>query len=164
MPLHTMTLAKGAPVLLLALSLLWASMLIVTPYLVSHSPRDPQMIRSAGVVYVLGSLICHQRPERSFHPSGIQSPVCARCEGIYLAAPFASAFVLAASRRGVRALRSRRIWQRVVVLACLPTVLTLVWEWTTGDITPGILRAVAGGVLGAAIAATVAAVTTGDLR
>lgn len=157
-------LSRPAPVLLLVLSLSWASMLIATPYLLSHIPRDPRMIRSAGVVYVLGSLICHRRPERSFHPWGIQSPVCARCEGIYLAAPFASVFVLAASRRRARALRSRRMWQRIVGLACLPTILTLIWEWTTGDITSGLLRAVAGGVLGAAIAATVAAAATGDLR
>lgn len=157
-------LARRAPVLLLALSLLWASMLIATPYLVSHHQRDPRIIRTASVVYVLGSFICHQRPERSFHPWGIQSPVCARCEGIYLAAPFASAFVLAASRRRARALWSRRLWQRIILLACLPTILTLVWEWTTGGITPGIVRAVAGGVLGAAVAATVAAVAVGDLR
>jgi hypothetical protein len=155
-------LGRPALVLLPVLSLFWASMLIATPYLVSHLQRDPQVIRTASVVYVLGAFVCHQRPERSFHPWGTQSPVCARCEGIYLAAPFA--FVLGASRRRARPLRSRRMWQRIVLLACLPTLLTLVWEWTTGDITPGVVRAMAGGMLGAAIAATVAAVTTGDLR
>jgi uncharacterized membrane protein len=164
MPLHTLALARRAPVLLVALSLSWASVLITVPYLVSHVPGNPLGIRIAGAAYVLGSLICHQRPERSFHPWGAQVPVCARCEGIYLAAPFAITFTLAAQRRGARALRSRTVWQRVVALACIPTIVTLMWEWTTGDITPDIMRAVAGAVLGAAIAATVAAVAIGDLR
>ena len=37
----------------------------------------------ARCVYQLGSLICHQRPERSFHLAGVQMPVCARCFGLY---------------------------------------------------------------------------------
>ena len=35
-------------------------------------------------VYQAGSLVCHQRPERSFHLAGVQLPVCARCFGLYL--------------------------------------------------------------------------------
>jgi hypothetical protein len=159
-----MTLARRAPGLLLILSVLWSSALIAIPYLMSRARGNPPVLRSAGVVYLLGSLVCHQRPERSFHPWGIQVPVCARCEGIYLAAPFGIALLLAARRRGSPMLASRRLWQRVVLLACLPTILTLAWEWTTGDMTSGTVRAVAGGVLGATIAATVATVATGELR
>ena len=159
-----MTLAKRAPGMLLVLSVLWSSTLIAVPYLVSHARGNLPVLRSAQVAYMLGSLVCHQRPERSFHPWDIQVPVCARCEGIYLAAPFGIALVLAARRLGSPRLASRRLWQRVVSLACLPTILTLAWEWTTGDMTSGTVRAAAGGVLGAAIAATVAAEAIGELR
>lgn len=30
------------------------------------------------------SLICHRKPERSFHIKGHQFPVCARCTGFYI--------------------------------------------------------------------------------
>ena len=159
-----MTRAKRAPGMLLVLSVLWSSTLVAVPYLVSHARGNLPVLRSAQVAYVLGSLVCHQRPERSFHPWDIQVPVCARCEGIYLAAPFGIGLILSARRHGSPRLASRRLWQRVVSLACLPTILTLAWEWTTGDMTSGMVRAAAGGVLGAAIAATVAAVATGELR
>ena len=29
-------------------------------------------------------MICHRRPERSFHIRGFQFPVCARCTGFYI--------------------------------------------------------------------------------
>jgi hypothetical protein len=45
----------------------------------------PQLSPSvAAFIYAFGSLICHQRPERSFHLAGAQLPVCARCLGIYM--------------------------------------------------------------------------------
>ena len=158
--------ARLATLLLVTLSLSWASVLISVPYLVSHVPGSPQVIRIAGAAHGLGAFICHQRPERSFHPWGVQVPVCARCEGIYLASPFAITFILEAQRRGrgARALASRSLWQRLLVLASIPTIVTVLWEWTSGDITPDVVRAIAGAVLGAAIAATVAAVAVGDLR
>jgi Predicted membrane protein (DUF2085) len=159
-----MTLAKRAPGILLVLSVVWSSTLIAIPYLVSHARGNLPVLRGAQMAYVLGSLVCHQRPERSFHPWDIQVPVCARCEGIYLAAPFGLALMFAARQLGSPRLRSRRLWRRVISLACLPTILTLAWEWTTGDMSSGTVRAAAGGVLGAAIAATVAAVATGELR
>ena len=31
------------------------------------------------------NLICHRKPERSFHIKGHQFPVCARCTGFYIA-------------------------------------------------------------------------------
>ena len=30
------------------------------------------------------NLICHRKPERSFHIKGYQFPVCARCTGFYI--------------------------------------------------------------------------------
>ena len=40
--------------------------------------------------YLVGSLLCHQRPERSFFLWGSQMPVCARCLGIYAGAALAA--------------------------------------------------------------------------
>ena len=33
----------------------------------------------------ISNLICHRKPERSFHIKGHQFPVCARCTGFYIA-------------------------------------------------------------------------------
>jgi uncharacterized membrane protein len=145
-------------------SLIWAATLVAAPYVVSHAEDDAPVLRGAAVVYVLGSFICHQRPERSFRLWGIQFPVCARCEGLYLAAPIGIAGLIAARRRYRRAIASRGTWQRILVGALIVSLLTLVWEWTTGSVTPNIVRAIAGAVLGAAVAATVAAVVAGELR
>ena len=54
---------------------------------------------AAAVAYLLGSQICHQIAERSFHLAGAQLPVCARCTGIY--AGFAAGVVLATLSRRV---------------------------------------------------------------
>jgi hypothetical protein len=40
----------------------------------------------------------------------------------------------------------------VLALAALPTFVTLVYEWTTGDMPSNAIRALAGAPLGAAIA------------
>ena len=45
----------------------------------ARSPPGP----CGGWLYAVGWLICHQRPERSFHLAGAQLPVCARCLGLY---------------------------------------------------------------------------------
>src|SRR6185436_19797703 len=42
------------------------------------------------LVYAAASRVCHQRPERSFHTHDVAWPVCARCGGLYLSAPFAA--------------------------------------------------------------------------
>jgi len=58
------------------------------------------------MVYVVGSKICHQRPERSFHTGGVQWPVCARCAGLYASAPFGAVIALIATGRS----RRRGLW------------------------------------------------------
>lgn len=102
----------------------------------------------AVVVYAAASRICHQRPERSFHTHDVAWPVCARCTGLYLAAPFA-AFV--AFRRRPSATSSVSP-MRVVALAAIPTVLTLVWEWGGLGTPPNLVRFVTALPLGAAVA------------
>lgn len=159
----TSSFSFGAAALLLA-SLIWAATLVAAPHIVSRVSDDAPVLRAAAVVYALASFICHQRPERSFRLSGVQVPVCARCEGLYLAAPFGIAGLMAARHRYRRAIASRDTWRWLIIGASMLTLLTLAWEWMTGEMTSGVVRAIAGGVLGAAVAATVTAVVVGDLR
>jgi uncharacterized membrane protein len=111
------------------------------------APRLPATI--AASIYAIGALICHQRPERSFHLAGAQLPVCARCLGIYAGA---AAGLIAASGGRVSAARRPAV---TILLATLPTIITLVVEWA-GLSNPGnAMRAAAGAVLGAGVAAVV---------
>src|SRR5262249_55221495 len=80
------------------------------------------------IVYRLGSLLCHQRPERSFVLFGAQLPVCARCAGIYAGA----AFTMMAAWAWVRPPLSVPADRRALLLAAVPAALTLLFEWTTG--------------------------------
>src|SRR5678816_3926889 len=56
-------------------SVAWFALVVLAPDL-------PPVLAAA--VYGLGGVVCHQRPERSFHWHGAQLAVCARCTGIYL--------------------------------------------------------------------------------
>jgi uncharacterized membrane protein len=149
---------------LLVASVIWAAALVIAPRIVSQVADDTWVLRASAVVYALGGVICHQRPERSFRCSGVQVPVCARCEGLYLAAPFGIAGLMVVRRRCKRVIRSRSTWRWMILAASSLTVVTLMWEWTTGEVTSNVVRAIAGGVLGAAVAAAVTAVVVGDLR
>lgn len=100
------------------------------------------------VVYAAASRVCHQRPERSFHTHDVAWPVCARCAGLYLAAPFAA---LLAFRRRASAL-SRLQPLRLVALAAIPTALTLFWEWGGLGTPSNLIRFATALPLGAAIA------------
>ena len=53
----------------------------------------------ASAVYLASSTICHRIPARSFHTAGVQWPVCGRCSGLYLAAPFGALLALVTRRR-----------------------------------------------------------------
>ena len=74
-------------------------------------------------IYLSGGTVCHQNPARSFHTHGQKWPVCARCAGLYLAAPVG---VLAAAFSRRRVDRSREL--RALALAAAPTVITFVLE------------------------------------
>ena len=108
------------------------------------------------VVYAAASRICHQRPERSFHTHDVAWPVCARCAGLYLAAPFAA---LAAFRRR-RAGASRLQPLRLVALAAIPTALTLIWEWGGLDTPSNLVRFATALPLGAGVAFVLVATVT----
>jgi uncharacterized membrane protein len=117
-------------------------------------------------VYAFGSVICHQRPDRSFFWDGQQLPVCARCTGLYL-----SGSVAFAAWWGIRFLRSTPpiAWTpamalRVIALAAIPTAVS----WTSGVLGvwdgSNLTRALLAVPLGAAAGSVVAAVSSRDLR
>ena len=104
------------------------------------------------VVYLSAGRVCHQRPERSFHTSGIVWPVCGRCAGLYLAAPFGA--LIALTRRRGAATPSWR-WMAV---AAAPTALTWALEFFSIVPVSSIVRALAAVPLGAAVAFAIVAV------
>ncbi len=102
----------------------------------------------ATLVYAAAGRVCHQRPERSFHTHDVAWPVCARCAGLYFAAPFAAIFAL--RRRSLNASRIQPL--AVVALAAIPTALTLFWEWGGLGTPSNVVRLVTALPLGAAVA------------
>ena len=116
--------------------------------------------------FAVGSLICHQRPERSFFLDGHQLAVCARCTGLYLSGAAGLAGWLALKvARGWRPMTFEpRVAVRLLVLAALPTAVSLasgtLAVWDGSNVTRALLAI----PLGASAGAIVAAVTTKDLR
>jgi len=163
----------------IAAVLAWAALLIVVPLLASRAHVSTPESLLIVAVYAIGSAVCHQLPERSYHLWAAQMPVCARCAGIYFGAV---AGVMAAMVRTAKAVRhktplvrtaealrynrppvargapfvahgfSRAKVRILLALAAAPTVLTLVYEWTTGVMPPHPIRAAAGASIGAAVA------------
>jgi uncharacterized membrane protein len=133
----------------------WSIVVMMAPVIAS---RPVSQASSAGyaialLVYAAGSVICHQRPERSFHLLGAQMPVCARCSGIYAGAAVAA--IVAWYRTIQPPMLSGRLAAgpgRVLLVAALPTAVTVVYEWMTGQAPGNWTRLVSGAPLGAAVA------------
>jgi uncharacterized membrane protein len=127
-------------VLLTVAAVLWAAAVLFVPARVRHA-GSPVLIAT---IYTAGGLVCHQRPDRSFHVNGTRLPVCARCTGLYLSGALGAVvgwFGLSAIPRRARAL---------LIAAVLPTAATVAAEWA-GLAAPGNLtRAIAALPLGAA--------------
>jgi uncharacterized membrane protein len=100
----------------------------------------------AAAVHRAASLVCHQRPDRSFRAGAVPLPVCARCTGLYLAAALGACAAWAGARR--QAPRAAGL----LALASLPTVLTLVLEWSGAAALSNGARSAAAVPLGAAAA------------
>ena len=125
----------------------WVALLIATPSL-------PGWV--GAVVYGIGSFICHQIPERSFHLAGFQLPVCARCLGIYVGASAGAAFVwMRAISMPPFVPPTPLVLRRIAVAAAIPTLVTVALElgglWYPSNVT----RAVAGFPLGVVVALVV---------
>ena len=98
----------------------------------------------SGIVYGLASTVCHQRPERSFVLTTRQFPVCARCTGLYVSGAWAA---LAAWLGACRAPRQAR---RLLLLAAVPTAMTIPVEWLGLSPLSNVIRAGTALPLGAA--------------
>ncbi|RPJ75830.1 MAG: DUF2085 domain-containing protein [Acidobacteria bacterium] len=88
----------------------------------------------AAGAYVSGGLVCHQRPERSFHLAGAQLPVCGRCTGLYLSTA-AGVLLALTRRRAVReTIRGRETllhpYRSWLLAAAVPSLATLALEWS----------------------------------
>jgi uncharacterized membrane protein len=140
-----------------AAAVAWAAALpAATAAAAQTAPALPAYL-GAALVYAVGAVVCHQLPGRSFHLWGRQMPVCARCTGIYLGAALVAVagFTRLTPVRLATWIASRSAG--LAVIAAAPTVATLVVEWTTGSVPSNAVRAAAGVVLGAALAALVLA-------
>ena len=67
-----------------AVTLAWLLVIVLTPALLARGAHGHAVTLVSAGAYVMGGVVCHQRPDRSFHPGGVQMPVCARCFGLYL--------------------------------------------------------------------------------
>ena len=159
---------------LLAAIVLWNGLLIGVPWLVGQEVDGRPVVAMSAGVYLAAGAACHQQPARSFHPWGVQMPVCARCAGLYLGAAFGA--LLCVPRRRL----SGQLWlapgrwtapggettlaQWVVGLAAIPTALTLVGEWSGVGDESAMWRALTGVGLGAAVGWVVSLVIRGEFE
>lgn len=114
-------------------------------------------------------MVCHQRPERSFHRNGVQYPVCARCLGLYVGAVAGVAVWGVAG--GLKARPKPRVarftaahWKRLIIFVAAPTVLSVLTGFLGWWDATNIGRAALALPLGASVSALIAAVAAGDLR
>jgi uncharacterized membrane protein len=125
---------------LTAVAVLWTLALVAAP-LAAASGHGTW---GAAVAYQIGALVCHQRPERSFHVLAVQMPVCARCFGLYIAgAAGLSLTALGVARRGSVAAN-----RAVLAAAALPIAVTVALEWAGAIQTSNGLRFATGLPLG----------------
>ena len=120
----------------------------------------------AVLAYAAGGIVCHQLPDRSFYWGAVKFPVCARCTGLYLSASVGllawAVLKLSRSGRTVPVVPRIAVW--ALLIAAIPTAVSLasawlgVWEGTNA------WRAAMAVPLGASAGAMVAAVATKDLR
>ena len=138
-----------------ALASAWAMAVLAAPALATWPASGPAGLHVSAAVYLTGGVVCHQRAARSFRAAGGQLPVCARCTALYLS----GAAGLALTPLGLRLLRRRAAvrfgpldgWQMVLAAAALPTLATLVLEWSGIWSGSNTVRALAAVPLGWAI-------------
>jgi uncharacterized membrane protein len=103
-------------------AIFWTAALFVAP---AASASSPLVSSFSAAVYAAGSIVCHQRPERSFHLSGRPLPVCARCTGLYVSAVVGGLLTLVMSGAAPGPRRAK--W--TLGVASLPTVVTWTGEF-----------------------------------
>ena len=153
-------LARG----FLVATLAWMLMLVMVPFLLAHETGGRTVTAASAGTYLVGSVICHQRPDRSFRLWGVQMPVCARCAGLYLGA------MVGALLAGVRccggsgnAQTTSQTLRWMVLAAAVPTGVTGLGEAVGWLGFTGTVRAAAAVPLGVAVTWVASLVIRGDL-
>jgi len=131
---------------LTGVALVWLTLILTSPVALASGRLSTLTM----AVYHAGSLVCHQRPERSFHLAGTQLPVCARCFGLYLSG--AVGLVVGSRRRGSISGATSRL---LLAMAALPIAVTVALEWLGLIHTTNIVRMLTGLPLGFAAAVVV---------
>lgn len=144
MPFHLPP--RGAVGLVALVAWTWVSLVVAAPTWRSPS-AGIESRASARVVYAVGARLCHQRPERSFTRQGVALPVCGRCVGLYVGGAFG---LLLATWRRPSGDHAATHWRRLVGIAALPTLATLLAEWVSPALVTTAVRAASGVPLGAA--------------
>jgi len=138
--------SSGAWVVLFLAVVGWAALVVSAPLLGRRALGGGLGVMAASAGYLTGGMVCHQRPERSFHLAGAQLPVCGRCTGLYVSA---AAGVLLAWRWP----RAKRNPARHLLLAALPSAATFALEWSGTWPVSNVVRSVAAVPLGLAVGA-----------
>ena len=150
-------LARG----FLAATLMWMLTLVMVPFLLASETSGRAVAVVSAGTYLVGSALCHQRPDRSFRLWDVQMPVCARCVGLYLGA-VAGAVLAGIRRRGTVRMASAAL--RVMLLAAaMPTGMTWLGEAVGWMPFADEVRAVAAVPLGAAVTWVASLVIRGEL-
>jgi uncharacterized membrane protein len=140
-----------------AASAVWAAAIPLTPML----PTSAAWL--GALPYLVGSVVCHQIPERSFHLAGAQLPVCARCTGLYLGAALGLALWATSGWRS-RARWSNRTALTALAVSGAPTAFTVATAWLGIADPPNAWRAILAAPLGAIGGCVVGAVVTDHLK
>ena len=148
----------------LVATLVWMLTLVMVPFLLAHETGGRVVRAASAGTYLVGSAICHQRPDRSFRLWGVQMPVCARCAGLYLGAAVGALLAGVRRRAGRGAARpASRALRMMVLAAAAPTGATWLGEAVGWLGFAGGVRAAVAVPLGAAVTWVVSLVIRGEL-
>lgn len=151
--------------LVLCLTFLWLGSLVAAPYALAHRAHDRGDVALwVATTYLAGAAVCHQRPDRSFHPWGVQMPVCARCLGVYAGAAVGALLVSCLPFGTNDVNRQTRRWRIAIAVAALPTLLLVLLEMANIAQPSPVARAMGAAPFGVVVAGLVVAVTLGRLR
>lgn len=141
----------------------WLLWITALPAVLEVRPLSRPSALAAALTYRVGSLVCHQRPERSFRPGGLQVPVCARCTGLYTGAAVGGLIGLAAfgPRRARPSTMSLSRVRVVLVLCAAPTASLWLAEWLAHAPTGNVVRWATAVPLGAAVSWVIALAMAG---